>query len=145
MDLLHGAVGAMATRTDKRRKPGQDADKFKTDEDTGRMIIDEDDADSDDPTTATTGDAIAGGAYHETLTSADGFTRGANGRIKFNKDTKKRRRDNADVEDVEMGSAATATQGPSPGKKAKSRQEPRFGSEFKAKVSSASRTMTYCC
>lgn len=74
-------------------------------------------------------DDVAGTAYREALTSTDGFTRGANGRVKFNKDTKKRRRD-AD-EDVEMGDAQTVP----PAKKDKKRTEPRLGHEFKAKVS----------
>ena len=65
------------------------------------------------------------------MTSVDGFTRGPNGRVKFNKDTKKRRRENEDEDgDVEMadGAAASAT------KKNKKRTEPKLGHEFKAKV-----------
>ena len=83
----------------KRRRPGEDAARFKTDEGTGKMVIDdkanEDEAMEED---------VAGAAYKESLTSVDGFTRGPNGRVKFNKDTKKRRRENED-EDVEMGEA----------------------------------------
>ena len=72
---------------------------------------------------------VAGAAYKESLTSVDGFTRGPNGRVKFNKDTKKRRRENED-EDVEMadGEATSAA------KKAKRKADPKFGHEFKAKV-----------
>lgn len=74
---------------------------------------------------------VVGNAYRETLTSADGFTRGPNGRVKFNKDTKKRRRepDGAD-EDIEMADAQAA-----PAKREKHRAEPKLGREFKAKVS----------
>lgn len=72
---------------------------------------------------------VAGTAYRETLTSVDGFTRGPSGRMKFNKDTKKRRRENAvedeDVEMVETEPARTA------GKK---RSEVKLGHEFKAKA-----------
>ena len=108
----------------KRRRPGEDAARFKTDEGTGKMVIDdkanEDEAMEED---------VAGAAYKESLTSVDGFTRGPNGRVKFNKDTKKRRRENED-EDVEMadGEATSAA------KKAKRRADPKFGHEFKAKV-----------
>ena len=80
----------------KRRRPGEDAARFKTDEGTGKMVIDdkanEDEAMEED---------VAGAAYKESLTSVDGFTRGPNGRVKFNKDTKKRRREEGDGEDVE--------------------------------------------
>lgn len=92
------------------------------------MIIDEGD-DEGQPDAAVD---VAGTAYRENITSVDGFTRGANGRVKFNKDTKKRRRDNADVDgDVEMGDGEA---GPGRSKKAKRPAEPKFGHEFKAKV-----------
>jgi ribosomal RNA-processing protein 12 len=72
---------------------------------------------------------VAGTAYREALTSVDGFTRGPGGRIKFNKDTKKRRRENAvEDEDVEMAEAETAR---TTGKK---RSEAKLGHEFRAKV-----------
>lgn len=107
----------------KRRKPGQDAAHFKTDDETGKMVIDDEGADTEDG-------GVPDDAYKESLTSADGFTRGPNGRIKFNKDTKKRRRENADNdEDVEMGDADVAT-----GKKNKRRTDVKLGHEFKAKV-----------
>ena len=52
---------------------------------------------------------VAGTAYQEALTSVDGFTRGPGGRIKFNKDTKKRRRENAaEDDDVEMAETEPA-------------------------------------
>lgn len=109
----------------KRRKPGQDAARFKTDEGTGKMVIDEENGQEDEPM----GEDVAGTAYRETLTSADGFTRGPNGRIKFNKDTKKRRREENDNEDVDMVDAQ-----PSSAKKEKKRHDPKLGHEFKAKV-----------
>lgn len=117
----------------KRRKPGQDARHFKTDDDTGKMVIDE----SDDEAAGGAGDgdgdeAIEGNAYRENLTSVDGFTRGPNGKVKFNKDTKKRRRENEDEDgDVEMADG----EGQKAGKKTKRKAEPKFGHEFKAKVS----------
>lgn len=115
-------------QTSRRRKPGQDAAHFKMDEDTGKMIIDEPDAETAGADAASTD--VAGTAYRESMTSVDGFTRGPSGRVKFNKDTKKRRRENeeADVEDVEMAD------GESTNKKNKRRTEVKLGQEFKAKV-----------
>lgn len=99
------------------------------------MVIDKEDSDSDTEPAARrpVTEDVEGTAYREAITSADGFTRGANGRVKFNKDTKKRRRENAEMEDIEMGDvSAPAT---TPPKKAKRNAEPRLGYEFKAKVS----------
>ncbi len=89
------------------------------------MVIDNSDSDVSDG--ADEGD-VAGVAYREALTSADGFTRGPGGRLKFNKDTKKRRRENAiEDADVEMDEAGA-------GKPGKKRSEVKIGHEFKAKV-----------
>lgn len=107
------------------------------------MIIDQDaDSDSDDAPVA--GEDVEGTAYKEALTSADGFTRGPNGRIKFNKDTKKRRRENredddGDVEmaDVNVGSKAGG------GRAAKKRTDQKLGQEFKSKVRSVRHSLPY--
>ena len=89
------------------------------------MIIEESDSDA----VGIAEPDVAGTAYRETLTSVDGFTRGSGGRIKFNKDTKKRRRENAvENEDVEMAETEPAK---TAGKK---RSEVKLGHEFKAKV-----------
>lgn len=110
----------------KRRKPGQEASRFKTDEETGKMVIDnENDGEQD----GVMGEDVAGAAYRESLTAVDGFTRGPNGRVKFNKDTKKRRREDNDTEDVEMVDVQTSIS-----KREKKRHEPTLGHEFKAKV-----------
>lgn len=71
---------------------------------------------------------LSGNAYRESITSVDGFTRGPNGRVKFNKDTKKRRRDNDDLDmmDVDEGDKAQNKQ--------KRRMSSKLGQEFKAKV-----------
>lgn len=91
------------------------------------MVIDE----SDDGDDAGQGDDVAGTAYREAITSADGFTRGPNGKVKFNKDTKKRRHENLeDAEDVEMGDA----EGGAAGKSHKRKATKTLGHEFKAKV-----------
>ncbi|KAJ6625900.1 armadillo-type protein [Mycena sp. CBHHK59/15] len=130
MDLLQGAASRITHGTSsRRRKPGQDAARFKTDDSTGKMIIDDEGDDDAEPDVAA--DA-AGTAYRESITSVDGFTRGANGRVKFNKDTKKRRRDNEDADgDVDMGDGEVGAGGRA--KKAKGRPEAKFGHEFKAK------------
>ncbi|KAL4254252.1 RRP12 family protein [Abortiporus biennis] len=125
MDLLSGVASRITNaKNQKRRKPGQEASKFKTDEDTGKMLIDEEDDDNDGGME----EDVTGTAYRETITSADGFTRGPNGKIKFNKDTKKRRRAEAD-DDVEMGDVEEG----GGTKKSKKKAEPTFGREFKAK------------
>ncbi len=90
------------------------------------MIIDND---NDDSSGENMGEDVVGTAYREAFTSADGFTRGPNGRVKFNKDTKKRRRENND-EDVDMADGEAGTGG----RGAKRRSEVKFGQEFKAKV-----------
>jgi ribosomal RNA-processing protein 12 len=151
MDLLSGAASRITSKilllvpphaflsaytggkAGNRRKPGQDAAQYKTEEDTGKMIID--DGDSDDETGATNPqrtEDVAGTAYRESLTSVDGFTRGLNGRVKFNKDTKKRRRD---AEDIDMADPDELIQNAS-GKKPRSKMEQKLGHEFKAKVRS---------
>ncbi|CCM05445.1 uncharacterized protein FIBRA_07664 [Fibroporia radiculosa] len=125
MDLLQGAATRLTNASaGKRRKPGKDASRFKADEDTGKMVIDDDN--SEDQADVETADD----AYRESLTSTDGFTRGLNGRVKFNKDTKKRRREHEEAdEDVEMADGDTS----SFGKKSKRRTEIKLGHEFKAK------------
>jgi len=125
MDLLQGAVSRITNaQSSQRRKPGQDAARFKTDEDTGKMMIDSDsDAADGKPTTTN----VAGSAYRESITSVDGFTRGPNGSVKFNKDTKKRRRENNEAEDVEMDVEGGKS------KNNKRKSDIKLGHEFKAK------------
>ncbi|KAH9047869.1 NUC173-domain-containing protein [Lactarius hengduanensis] len=124
MDLLSGAASRITNAKGSRRsKHRQDASNFKTDE-SGKMIFDESGSDSNDGAAE---EDVAGVAYREALTSTDGFTRGPGGRIKFNKDTKKRRRENAaQDEDVEMGEVES-------GKPEKKRSEVKIGHEFRAK------------
>lgn len=99
------------------------------------MVVDWDaSSDSDSLPRRAVAEDVEGTAYREVITSADGFTRGAGGRVKFNKDTKKRRRENAEMDDVEMGDETTGKAvGTTPPKKRKAEQ--RLGHEFKAKVS----------
>lgn len=129
--LAPGSDDCTDAASARRRKPGQDASHFKTDEVTGKMVIDDEDSETEvnTPGAAATHD-VAGSAYREGLTSVDGFTRGQNGKVKFNKDTKKRRRQNED-EDIEMEDGEAQGQGKP--KKAKKKAESDFGKEFKAK------------
>ncbi|KAG8213877.1 hypothetical protein J3R82DRAFT_10621 [Butyriboletus roseoflavus] len=92
MRLLQGAASRMTNaKTDRRRKPGQDANRFKTDEESGKLVVPAEESDSDIKVSARkAAKDVVGNAYKESVTSADGFVRGPNGRIKFNKDTKKR-------------------------------------------------------
>ncbi|KDR75247.1 hypothetical protein GALMADRAFT_140774 [Galerina marginata CBS 339.88] len=130
MDLLQGgAARVINLKSNRRRQPGQDASHFKMDEDSGKMVIDE--SSDDDEAVAENAADVAGTAYRESFTSVDGFTRGPNGKIKFNKDTKKRRRDEGAIEDVEMADVEESA-GSKP-KKAKKRSEVKLGHEFKAK------------
>ncbi|EJD52438.1 NUC173-domain-containing protein [Auricularia subglabra TFB-10046 SS5] len=123
MDLLDGAASKLTLSGKKRqRQPGKDAKHFKTNDD-GRLVIDEDD-DEDDAVAAKD---VAGTAYRELQSSADGFTRNSRGQVKFNKDTKKRRRGTEeDGSDVEM--EITGAQNKS------RRKAQKLGQEFKAKV-----------
>ena len=152
MDLLQGAVSRITSaycanfagscrytcytdaKTDRRRKPGQDANRFKTEEESGKLVIPAEESDSDIEVSARrAAKDDAGNAYRESVTSVDGFARGPNGRIKFNKDTKKRRRGNEDEDgDIEMADAET----PAKSKTNKRRSEVKLGHEFKAKVCS---------
>lgn len=66
------------------------------------------------------------------MTSVDGFTRDTKGHVKFNKDTKKRRRENEEAgldEDITMTDQTTEKH-----KKAKRKNPLKVGQEFKAKV-----------
>lgn len=88
------------------------------------MIIDE----SDSEVGGVAEPDVAGTAYQDALTSVDGFTRGPGGRIKFNKDTKKRRRENAvEDEDVEVAESE-------PARPTGRTSEIKLGREFRAKV-----------
>ncbi|KAJ8077206.1 pre-rRNA processing protein [Marasmius tenuissimus] len=130
MDLLRGVASRVTNASsNKRRKPGQEASRFKTDDDTGKMVIDENDSDEETSTPQQKSkEDVVGTAYRESITSVDGFTRGPNGRIKFNKDTKKRRREAQEAEDDAMD----VEENP---KKQKTKQSnSRPGQEFKAKV-----------
>lgn len=94
------------------------------------MIIgDEDEADGE---AMEVEEDVVGTAYRDSFRAVDGFSRGPNGRVKFNKDTKKRRREELEGEsgDVEMGDVAANAGG-----KNKKRSPEKLGKEFRSKVS----------
>lgn len=120
------------------------------------IIADSDDSSADEGTGVDTGAAsrsrsgrtagangemdVAGTAYIESMVSTDGFTRGPGGRVKFNKDTKKRRRAEAEFEDGmevdEVPPGQKHQQATPPSSKKLKVKEKKLGHEFKAKVSS---------
>jgi ribosomal RNA-processing protein 12 len=79
-------------------------------------------------------DEVEGKAYLEQMIAVDGFTRGPDGKVKFNKNTKKRRAEEAlaDFDDADMADATRNA------KKSKKKEPIRLGQEFKAKVYSPS-------
>jgi ribosomal RNA-processing protein 12 len=98
--------------------------------------------------------SVEGDAYLETLVSTDGFTRGPTGKVKFHKDTKKRRAaemeaglDDGDAEMVDVsglsisggaggGGGVAGTNAARRVAKKQKQKEAKLGSEFKAKVGS---------
>lgn len=93
------------------------------------MIID--DGGEADGETMEVEEDVVGTAYRDSIRSVDGFSRGPNGRAKFNKDTKKRRREEleGEIEDVEMGDVGANTD-----RKNKRRSPEKLGKEFRSKV-----------
>lgn len=74
---------------------------------------------------------VVGTAYRDSIRTVDGFSRGPNGRVKFNKDTKKRRREEleGETDDIEMGDVTTGM-----GRKSKKHSPEKVGKEFRSKV-----------
>lgn len=109
---------------------------YKKDEETGKLIINSDSG-SEAGEEIDEDAKLAGAAYQEALTSVDGFTRDARGRVKFHKDTKKRRRDAMDLDepaDVDMPDASVLEAAGKNKKQKKKVQATKIGHEFKAKV-----------
>ena len=133
MDLLDRSIAGRVTGQNpaatKRRQPGQDAADFKTDKESGRMIIDEDGSEAEGPTT---NDILAGSAYQTALTSVDGMSRDARGRLKLNKANKRGRAIEAE-NDVDM---LEGIMDDDKDRKKKAKRTPeKLGSEFRSKVS----------
>lgn len=127
MDLLQGAASRITNVVSNHRKPGQEAHYFKTDNDTGKMIIDAHDELENEDAAMTD---VGGAAYRESITSVDGFSRGPNGRIKFNKNTKKRRRE---IDEIDDEMVADGDGGIKSKKNERKANFAKLGHEFKAK------------
>ena len=134
LDLLDRSIAGRVTgqnpNATKRRKPGQDAADFKTDKETGRMIIDEDGSDAEGAAPST-GDLLAGSAYQTAMTSVDGMSRDARGRLKLNKANKRGRALEAE-NDVDMLEGIMDDDGDR--RKKTKRVAEKLGSEFRSKV-----------
>jgi len=131
MDLLDRSIAGRVTgqnpNASKRRRPGQDAADFKTDKESGRMIIDEDGSDQE----PSAGDVLAGSAYQTAITSVDGMSRDARGRLKLNKSNKRGRALEAE-NDVDM---LEGIMDDDKDRKKKAKRVPeKLGSEFRSKV-----------
>lgn len=159
MDLLDrsaGASGHIATRAvdrngkggPKRRMPGQEAGKFKIDEATGRMLIDEPGNAAEEaiaggaPRTGAEGsDFGAAGAYVEREMGIDGHTHsGRGGAVRFNKNNKRTRAAEAEMEametEIENDAPAASEQRGRSSQQQQQRRRPEkelIGKEFRAK------------
>ena len=122
----------------KSRKRGQEATRFNVDAETGKMIIDGGDEANDG--TMEVEEDVVGTAYRDSIRSIDGFSRGPNGRVKFNKDTKKRRREEleGEIEDIEMSDMTANTGG-----RSKKRSPEKVGKEFRSRVCAYNHTPCY--
>ncbi|TIB75691.1 NUC173-domain-containing protein [Wallemia mellicola] len=130
VDLLDkSVVGRLSTYDPskvKRKLPGQDAQKYKTDDVTGKLIIEDEDVAIDQ--NQDEGDKLAGEAYLENLEGEDGITMGKDGRVRFNK-----KRDRG--QDVEMQEAGAGSDDDNSSKKKKKNRQGTVGvgKEFKSK------------
>jgi ribosomal RNA-processing protein 12 len=99
------------------------------------MIIDDGGEANDE--TMEAGEDVVGTAYRDSIRSVDGFSRGPGGRVKFNKDTKKRRREQleGEIEDVEMGDVTINAN-----RKNKKHSPDKLGKEFRSKVRTSGRS-----
>ncbi|GAC98191.1 ribosomal RNA-processing protein [Pseudozyma hubeiensis SY62] len=167
MDLLDRSATARISLTNpnakngangrnKKRQPGQEASKFALDEETGRMLIDDDDAPSGKPSAAnskrvsfaTSGaDSApvdvdgAGTAYINQARGVDGMAQVRGGAVKFNKNNKRTREAEREMELEQMAveEAQDRARQVQSGKQAaapsdrKKRVKETIGKEFRAK------------
>ncbi|KAN0061991.1 pre-rRNA processing protein [Thecaphora frezii] len=152
MDLLDRSAAVRITarnpnaKADRRRKPGQDAAKFALDEATGRLLINESDDDSGpsaaDMLAAADGGEVdvvgAGRAYLDKDRGRDGFKMTRGGAVKFNKNNKRSREQDRELEEEQIATeeaAEAAANGGAVNDKTKKRkkEKERIGAEFRAK------------
>lgn len=111
----------------RKRKPGQDAARFQTD-DSGKMIIEE----SGDEEEHGTARAVEGGAFMAAQRGTDGQSRDTRGNLRFNRNTKRARDEERMDVDGEEGTGAAEKL---VDRRKKRQQMGKLGDEFKAKVS----------
>jgi len=127
-DLFSGADPSAASR---KRKPGQDAERFKTDK-SGKLVITDDEAEQG---VNSNGNDVAGSAFINATRGIDGARRDARGNLRFNKNTKRSR-----AQEQALGMNLDEVMGEKPKdrdgrKKKKSKVVGRLGEEFRARVS----------
>lgn len=121
--------GADHSASSRKRKPGQEAALFKTDN-SGKLVIPDSDSEAEQP------NAGGGNAFMAAQRGVDGASRDARGNLRFNKNTKRAR-----AEEERMGMDLDEVMGEKKkdkdakdGKK-RSKVVGRLGEEFRAKVS----------
>lgn len=122
-------VAANPNAKNKSRKPGQDASHFKTDK-SGKLIIpdDKDEIEQDEPASR----SMEGTAFIAAQSGVDGASRDARGNLRFNKNTKRSRMEDDDM-DVDFDESIKKAYMPEQ-KKKKKEQSKKLGEEFRAKV-----------
>ncbi|WRT66755.1 uncharacterized protein IL334_003718 [Kwoniella shivajii] len=133
MDLLSRSIAGGVVSSDpsarKQRKPGQDASHFQTDK-TGKLVIQEDNDPDDNQGQA--GSSRTDGGVMMSRNTVDGHTRDSKGNLKFNRNTKKVRED-----EREMNEMFDEEEKKIDGRKMQDRRKKRkamgLGEEFKAK------------
>ncbi|KAK0563468.1 pre-rRNA processing protein [Tilletia horrida] len=124
LDLLDRSAFAARVATknpskaeQRKRQPGQEARKFNIEEGTGKMMID----DEDDDDAAVGGmseharldaEAGAGSAFVAKQRGVDGFTVGKGGAVKFNKNNKRTREDEMELDAEAGGDQGADANGP---------------------------------
>jgi ribosomal RNA-processing protein 12 len=127
--------------TDRKRRPGQEAGKFSLDEETGRMVINDREHEGNGEGGADAGelgDFGAAGAYIEGGQGVGGHTHsGRGGAVKFNKNNKRTRQQDIEMEEAlvaqEQAAAAAATGGAYAKEKRPRVEREKIGREFRAK------------
>ncbi|KAL8279515.1 hypothetical protein RQP46_008077 [Phenoliferia psychrophenolica] len=135
-DRMMSRISAARPTTAARKPLGS---HFKTDEATGRMQIDDEEALARSASTNANQEGGDGmGAYLEAMRGEDGHTRDAKGKTRFNKTQGKRARgdDEDEFEEIKEGLKSLEVAGEGAGKKRQKkvkRESVKIGAEFKAK------------
>ncbi|PWN17759.1 NUC173-domain-containing protein [Microstroma glucosiphilum] len=122
---------------ERKRRPGQEAGKFSLDEETGRMVIDDGErgrGDADDGAAQDLGDFGAAGAYIEGGQGVGGHTHsGRGGAVKFNKNNKRTRQQDLEMEEALVAQEAATAAGAGKKEKRPRVEREKIGRDFRAK------------